>query len=135
MEVDPLVDIIENDLQAQLTTAFEGVDRALRAMQSDLSRYVVERLRMDSLTKVNYSAIPKYDASHPHWKTDLVDTVLEGTNYFVPVDRQSTLQYPFSVNRYSFTSSFLYVCVCASIRQYGITSEGNVTDPLCMECP
>jgi hypothetical protein len=48
---------------------------------------------------VNYSAIPRYDASHPRWKTDLVNTSLEETEFFVLVGRESTLQYPASVDR------------------------------------
>ena len=99
MEIDPLEDIIKQDLQVQLTDAFEGMNSALMGMQSDITQYVIARLRMDSLTKVNYSAIPEYDSSHPHWKEDLNTTILEGTPFFEPVGRKSTLQYPDSLNR------------------------------------
>jgi hypothetical protein len=99
MAVDPLNEIIEQDLMEQLTGTFEGVNTALRMMQTDMTRFVLERLRIDSLTRVNYSAVPLYDASHPHWKTDLINTSLEDTDFFMPVGRESTLQYPSSVDR------------------------------------
>lgn len=51
MTVDPLNDIIEEDLLEQLTEAFVGVDTALRMMQADMTKFVLERLRIDSLTK------------------------------------------------------------------------------------
>ena len=85
MQIDPVVDIIEKDLLPQLTESLDGMDNALRRMQSDINRFVLERLRIDSLTKVNYSSVPDYDASNPRWKSDLVETSLEGTNFFVPV--------------------------------------------------
>ena len=99
MAVDPLNEIIEQDLIEQLTGTFEGVNTALRMMQADMTRFVLERLRIDSLTRVNYSAVPLYDASHPHWKEDLTNTTLEDTDFFRPVARESTLQYPSSVDR------------------------------------
>jgi hypothetical protein len=99
MEMDPLEDVIKQDLLVQLSDAFGGMDAALWGMQADITRFVIERLRIDSLTKVNYSAIPDYDASHPHWKEDLKTNILEGTNFFEPVGRQSTLQYPVFVDR------------------------------------
>jgi hypothetical protein len=51
MTVDPLDHIIKEDLLKQLTGTFEGVDTALRMMQADMTKFVVERLRIDSLTR------------------------------------------------------------------------------------
>jgi hypothetical protein len=99
MRVDPLVDIIQNDLLVQLSEGLDSLDNALRRMQSDIAVFVTKRLRVASLAKVNYSesAVREYDASHPRWKS-LLNTSIEDTNYFVPVSRESTLHYPSSIN-------------------------------------
>ena len=156
MDVDPLKDIIKDDLNEQLSASFNSMDTALRSMQAgfscvcthnfmihvspsairlggirydfiesnialvnivlmmflkrfsaDMSRFVLERLRIEQLTKVNYSSLPLYDASHPHWKTDLTETSLESTNYFVP-----------GVNTLTHTHTHTHTRTCAHMQTH-----------------
>jgi len=156
MDVDPLKDIIKDDLNEQLSASFNSMDTALRSMQAgfscvcthnfmihvspsairlggirydfiesnialvnivlmmflkrfsaDMSRFVLERLRIEQLTKVNYSSLPLYDASHPHWKTDLTETSPESTNYFVP-----------GVNTLTHTHTHTHTRTCAHMQTH-----------------
>ncbi|MGB1597879.1 MAG: hypothetical protein ACPIOQ_34305, partial [Promethearchaeia archaeon] len=138
-------DVVEQDLAEQVSDAFGGMDKALRVMQTEMARFVLERLRVESLSPVNYSAKALYDASHPRFKTDLVNTTLENTEFFVPVERSSTLQYPTSIDRndrqvrivanasFGLDESFMAVlhdnadAVMTAIRWQRFTSDTGVT--------
>ena len=138
-------DVVEQDLAEQVSEAFGGMDKALRVMQTEMARFVLDRLRVESLSPVNYSAKALYDASHPRFKTDLVNTTLENTEFFVPVERSSTLQYPTSIDRndrqvrivanasFGLDESFMAVlhdnadAVMTAIRWQRFTSDTGIT--------
>ena len=98
MKLELLEDIVEKDLAEQVSGAFESMLEALREMQQGMTTFVLERLRVDSLTAVNHTEIPSYDTSNPRFK-NLTETSLENTDYGIPVARESVLQYPTSVDR------------------------------------
>ena len=145
MPFDLRTDVVEQDLAEQVSETFAGMDKALRVMQTEMARFVQERLRVESLSPVNYSAKALYDASHPRFKTDLVNTTLENTEFFVPVERSSTLQYPTSIDRndrqvrivanasFGLDESFMAVlhdnadAVMTAIRWQRFTSDTGVT--------
>eukprot|EP00960_Hanusia_phi_P075062 768369-Hanusia_phi.AAC.2 len=99
MNADPVSAMLDSDLLPHVTSYLDAVTKALATMRDDMELYIAERLRVASLTEVNYTALPEYDASHPHWLTDATSTSIQGTEFYVPVVLASNLQYPKNLNR------------------------------------